>query len=184
MTRLITRTINISSLHTRQPWNTTSIQHNHHLKQWRNWNPTQITPVFSSNFTLHQKRLYNTSSNDDDDGYNNNYNNNNVGDKEKEFKNQGIVKGDTVEVKPGQKTGDETYDAVLDSLKSSEVEMDDAFASFIAKQQFEEHDDDDPNEESRFVNVYNAETGEWGGQKGVEPTRYGDWEKKGRVTDF
>tara|TARA_Y100001936_G_scaffold16159_1_gene13746 strand:+ start:134 stop:277 length:144 start_codon:yes stop_codon:yes gene_type:complete len=25
---------------------------------------------------------------------------------------------------------------------------------------------------------------EIGGQKGPEPTRYGDWEKNGRVTDF
>lgn len=25
---------------------------------------------------------------------------------------------------------------------------------------------------------------EFGGQKGPEPTRYGDWEKKGRCTDF
>lgn len=25
---------------------------------------------------------------------------------------------------------------------------------------------------------------EHGGQKGLEPTRYGDWEKKGRCTDF
>ena len=25
---------------------------------------------------------------------------------------------------------------------------------------------------------------EHGGQQGLEPTRYGDWEKKGRCTDF
>ena len=25
---------------------------------------------------------------------------------------------------------------------------------------------------------------EFGGQKGPEPTRYGDWENKGRVSDF
>jgi hypothetical protein len=25
---------------------------------------------------------------------------------------------------------------------------------------------------------------EFGGQKGPEPTRYGDWEKNGRVSDF
>jgi len=25
---------------------------------------------------------------------------------------------------------------------------------------------------------------EFGGQKGPEPTRYGDWENKGRCTDF
>jgi len=27
-------------------------------------------------------------------------------------------------------------------------------------------------------------SGEVGGPKGPEPTRYGDWERKGRVTDF
>ncbi|KAK3919453.1 Succinate dehydrogenase assembly factor 4, mitochondrial, partial [Frankliniella fusca] len=30
----------------------------------------------------------------------------------------------------------------------------------------------------------NPHTGEVGGPKGPEPTRYGDWERKGRVTDF
>ena len=31
---------------------------------------------------------------------------------------------------------------------------------------------------------YNPETGEIGGPRGPEPTRYGDWERKGRVSDF
>ena len=30
----------------------------------------------------------------------------------------------------------------------------------------------------------NPTTGEVGGPRGPEPTRYGDWERKGRVTDF
>ena len=30
----------------------------------------------------------------------------------------------------------------------------------------------------------NPNTGEVGGPAGPEPTRYGDWERKGRVTDF
>ncbi|KAI8928717.1 hypothetical protein BC831DRAFT_447149 [Entophlyctis helioformis] len=30
----------------------------------------------------------------------------------------------------------------------------------------------------------NPRTGEVGGPKGAEPTRYGDWERKGRVFDF
>uniref|UniRef100_A0A914WD96 Succinate dehydrogenase assembly factor 4, mitochondrial n=1 Tax=Plectus sambesii TaxID=2011161 RepID=A0A914WD96_9BILA len=30
----------------------------------------------------------------------------------------------------------------------------------------------------------NPKTGERGGPAGPEPTRYGDWERKGRVTDF
>ena len=30
----------------------------------------------------------------------------------------------------------------------------------------------------------NPHTGEKGGPKGPEPTRFGDWERKGRVSDF
>lgn len=30
----------------------------------------------------------------------------------------------------------------------------------------------------------NPETGERGGPGGLEPTRYGDWERKGRISDF
>jgi hypothetical protein len=30
----------------------------------------------------------------------------------------------------------------------------------------------------------NPDTGEVGGPKGKEPTRYGDWERNGRATDF
>ena len=36
----------------------------------------------------------------------------------------------------------------------------------------------------RFPNDVNPVTGEIGGPRGPEPTRYGDWERKGRVTDF
>lgn len=35
-----------------------------------------------------------------------------------------------------------------------------------------------------FPGGVNPSTGEVGGPKGPEPTRYGDWERKGRVTDF
>ena len=35
-----------------------------------------------------------------------------------------------------------------------------------------------------FPDGINPQTGEVGGPKGPEPTRYGDWERKGRVTDF
>lgn len=36
----------------------------------------------------------------------------------------------------------------------------------------------------RFPNDINPVTGEIGGPRGPEPTRYGDWERKGRVSDF
>ncbi|XP_032671585.1 succinate dehydrogenase assembly factor 4, mitochondrial-like [Odontomachus brunneus] len=35
-----------------------------------------------------------------------------------------------------------------------------------------------------FPDNTNPATGEIGGPRGPEPTRYGDWERKGRVTDF
>lgn len=35
-----------------------------------------------------------------------------------------------------------------------------------------------------FPDGTNPVTGEVGGPVGPEPTRYGDWERKGRVTDF
>ncbi|CAB0036174.1 unnamed protein product [Trichogramma brassicae] len=35
-----------------------------------------------------------------------------------------------------------------------------------------------------FPNSVNPKTGELGGPRGPEPTRYGDWERKGRVSDF
>lgn len=41
---------------------------------------------------------------------------------------------------------------------------------------------DDPY--APFPGNKNPVTGEIGGPKGPEPTRYGDWERKGRVIDF
>ncbi|CAF4757933.1 unnamed protein product [Pieris macdunnoughi] len=35
-----------------------------------------------------------------------------------------------------------------------------------------------------WPNDINPNTGEVGGPRGPEPTRYGDWERKGRVSDF
>ena len=37
---------------------------------------------------------------------------------------------------------------------------------------------------ARFPEDKNPVTGEIGGPRGPEPTRYGDWERKGRVIDF
>jgi len=34
------------------------------------------------------------------------------------------------------------------------------------------------------VNKQDQQPKEYGGPKGKEPTRYGDWEKNGRCTDF
>ena len=51
---------------------------------------------------------------------------------------------------------------------------------FVADAEEEEDEDD----EDDYVEMRNADTGEWGGPRGLEPTRYGDWERKGRASDF
>ena len=48
----------------------------------------------------------------------------------------------------------------------------------------EDEVDEDVDSDDDMVDVVNAETGEWGGPRGPEPTRFGDWEVKGRCTDF
>ncbi|KAI0559612.1 hypothetical protein FGB62_141g027 [Gracilaria domingensis] len=42
-------------------------------------------------------------------------------------------------------------------------------------------------EEPEMVDMWNKDAPqgpEWGGPRGYEPTRYGDWSKNGRVSDF
>lgn len=43
---------------------------------------------------------------------------------------------------------------------------------------------DTPDEDRRRPDRTSQPPTEIGGQKGPEPTRYGDWEKGGRCTDF
>lgn len=52
-------------------------------------------------------------------------------------------------------------------------EYDEAPATFVEKEPLEKH-----------PGGVNPVTGEYGGPAGPEPTRYGDWERKGRVSDF
>ncbi|KAI8807065.1 hypothetical protein BJ742DRAFT_342023 [Cladochytrium replicatum] len=46
------------------------------------------------------------------------------------------------------------------------------------------HRDQEKEPLPRYEGDINPTTGEQGGPKGPEPTRYGDWERKGRVFDF
>lgn len=50
----------------------------------------------------------------------------------------------------------------------------------LEEEDFEDKDDDD-GLDAEYVNPL---TGEIGGPKGPEPTRFGDWSKNGRVSDF
>ncbi|KAJ2782328.1 hypothetical protein GGI15_002943 [Coemansia interrupta] len=43
---------------------------------------------------------------------------------------------------------------------------------------------DDEDSLKPFPNNTNPKTGEVNGPRGPEPTRFGDWERKGRVSDF
>ena len=45
-------------------------------------------------------------------------------------------------------------------------------------------DSDKTNKQPAAVDTSPKKPVEVGGQKGPEPTRYGDWEKAGRCTDF
>ena len=55
----------------------------------------------------------------------------------------------------------------------------------------EDIDNDEMEQEEMFVNPHNSlghDKREWGGPRRggrlLEPTRFGDWERKGRCTDF
>ena len=52
----------------------------------------------------------------------------------------------------------------------------------------ENKEEDEDEDGAQYVdengNFVNKATGEVGGPRGPEPTRYGDWEQKGRCSDF
>ena len=48
----------------------------------------------------------------------------------------------------------------------------------------ERHRDAEKEPLSEWPGGVNPHSGEKGGPRGPEPTRYGDWERKGRVSDF
>jgi len=50
--------------------------------------------------------------------------------------------------------------------------------------QSEKHPDSEKDPLPAWPDGINPHTGERGGPAGPEPTRYGDWERKGRVSDF
>lgn len=43
---------------------------------------------------------------------------------------------------------------------------------------------EEEDEEGGGGEFFNKDTGEIGGPRGPEPTRYGDWEQRGRCSDF
>eukprot|EP00011_Vannellida_sp_DIVA3-517-6-12_P002219 CAMPEP_0114628164 /NCGR_PEP_ID=MMETSP0168-20121206/12673_1 /TAXON_ID=95228 ORGANISM="Vannella sp., Strain DIVA3 517/6/12" /NCGR_SAMPLE_ID=MMETSP0168 /ASSEMBLY_ACC=CAM_ASM_000044 /LENGTH=114 /DNA_ID=CAMNT_0001839525 /DNA_START=21 /DNA_END=365 /DNA_ORIENTATION=- len=78
------------------------------------------------------------------------------------------------EFKPGNYTmqrQNEVLKRRIEDMKNEKLQQ--------AAVQEEEGQKEDPEALDR-----NEETGECGGPQGPEPTRYGDWERKGRVSDF
>jgi len=74
-----------------------------------------------------------------------------------------------------------------DEMKKKEL---DQIREELRLKEEEEKKKDEEEEEEREVastsmgELVNEVTGERGGPKGQEPTEYGDWQRKGRVTDF
>lgn len=42
----------------------------------------------------------------------------------------------------------------------------------------------DEDDDTEWVEMFNPETGEWNGPRYGEPTKFGDWQNKGRTSDF
>lgn len=67
--------------------------------------------------------------------------------------------------------------------KNQPAEEEEAPTSEIEKKVQDENEKDEIEDADGEVDV-NKETGEVGGPRGPEPTRYGDWERNGRCYDF
>ncbi|KFK28434.1 hypothetical protein AALP_AA8G514200 [Arabis alpina] len=67
------------------------------------------------------------------------------------------------------------------SPNQDQIEKPDQSVQENLQMQKEEEEEEEGGGGGEFVN---EETGEIGGPRGPEPTRYGDWEQKGRCSDF
>ncbi len=63
-------------------------------------------------------------------------------------------------------------------------QLDDSWGTGSENMKPQKRNQDEKNAYAPFPDDTNPNTGEIGGPKGPEPTRYGDWERKGRVIDF
>lgn len=109
---------------------------------------------------------------------------------------------------PGKSSGDTELDSAVRRWRLTNTEDDERLKELFQQErdvkklrqsrlgmmEMEDRDETDADEiaefmvqaddMSQYVSAYNKETGEINGPKGPEPTRYGDWERKGRVSDF
>lgn len=81
-------------------------------------------------------------------------------------------------------TSKRLYSDTVDN-KSGSLEREGESESSVKKGgEGERHPDAEKEPLPEWPDGVNPHTGERGGPKGPEPTRYGDWERKGRVSDF
>eukprot|EP00924_Labyrinthula_sp_SR-Ha-C_P003466 snap_masked-scaffold_15-processed-gene-10.42-mRNA-1 protein AED:0.51 eAED:0.51 QI:0/-1/0/1/-1/1/1/0/108 len=74
----------------------------------------------------------------------------------------------------------QTLNANLKSLLDKDDEVStppNASANITLPENFED-------EEEEWVEMFNPDTGEWNGPRHGEPTVHGDWQQKGRTSDF
>ena len=57
-------------------------------------------------------------------------------------------------------------------------------SGIVTNETKQQHVQEGEEDDEDMVEMFNDETGEWNGPRGLEPTRYGDWESKGRCWDF
>jgi len=74
-------------------------------------------------------------------------------------------------------------DKVVQSESNAELETNSA-DSILATSSESLLDDKNKQEGTQLNSDVSAKVKEVGGPKGLEPTRYGDWESKGRCYDF
>jgi len=82
-------------------------------------------------------------------------------------------------------SGDETKK--LRKARTPVGQLDDSWETKSNKVEPTKAENDSPTEAdpyAAFPDNTNPVTGEIGGPRGPEPTRYGDWERKGRISDF
>jgi hypothetical protein len=87
--------------------------------------------------------------------------------------------------------GDMTTGSANSSLLQHDTKIENAVKEQCGDLKDEDENDDEMEQEEMFVEAHRSfkhQMIEWGGPRRggrlPEPTRYGDWERKGRCTDF
>lgn len=71
-----------------------------------------------------------------------------------------------------------------DDIKGQKTPIQEVKIEHQSEQLASDEDKDDDGDADDYNIHVNENTGEIGGPRGPEPTRYGDWERNGRCSDF